>query len=160
MCRKTIKQQFNQHLKAEQLDRRTLQIIVLQLQNYFALLGYLLFFSVGTTPISDTTVKNSAIGPLITPNLNPNPTSNALPIPYADEPSVRHSNPEGAVGPPRQKITSSASSSFLLSLNTREAFPTTMQNFTSRIFELEKLFAFEIEAYTSITAGFLSRQFF
>ena len=32
---KTI-QQFNQHLKAEHLDRKTLQLIVLQLQNDFA----------------------------------------------------------------------------------------------------------------------------
>ena len=36
---KTIKQ-FNQHLKAEQLDRQTLQLILLQLQNYFVLLRF------------------------------------------------------------------------------------------------------------------------
>ena len=36
---KTIKQ-FNQHLKAEQLDRQILQLILLQLQNDFALLRY------------------------------------------------------------------------------------------------------------------------
>ena len=39
---KTI-QQFNQHLKAEHLDRQTLQLFVLQLQNDLALLRYLLF---------------------------------------------------------------------------------------------------------------------
>ena len=39
---KTI-QQFNQHLKAEHLERQTLQLIVLQLQNDCALLRYLLF---------------------------------------------------------------------------------------------------------------------
>ena len=38
---KTI-QQFTQHLKEEHLDRQTLQLIVLQLQNDFALLRYLL----------------------------------------------------------------------------------------------------------------------
>ena len=69
-------QQFHRQLKAEQLDRKTLQIIVLQLQNDFALLRYLLFFSVGSIPISDTSVKNSATSQSINPN--PNPTSNAL----------------------------------------------------------------------------------
>ena len=39
---KTI-QQFNQHLKAEHLDRKSLQLNVLQLQNDFSLLRYLLF---------------------------------------------------------------------------------------------------------------------
>ena len=34
---KTI-QQFNQHLKADNLDRQILQLIVFQLQNYFAVL--------------------------------------------------------------------------------------------------------------------------
>ena len=44
---KTIKQ-FSQHLNAEQLDRQTLQLILLQLQNDFALLRYLLFSPVET----------------------------------------------------------------------------------------------------------------
>ena len=44
---KTIKQ-FNQHLKAEQLDRQTLQLVLPQLQNDFALLRYLLFPPVET----------------------------------------------------------------------------------------------------------------
>ena len=69
-------QQFHQQLKAEQIDRKTLQLIVLLLQNDFALLRYLLFSSVGTISISDTAVKNSATSPLI--NLNPNPTPTAL----------------------------------------------------------------------------------
>ena len=38
--KKTIKQ-FDQHLKAEQLDRQTLQIIFLQLQNDFCLIALL-----------------------------------------------------------------------------------------------------------------------
>ena len=41
-------QQFNQHLKTERLDRPTLQLIVLQLLNDFALLRYLLFSPVET----------------------------------------------------------------------------------------------------------------
>ena len=63
-------QQFNQHLTAGQRDRMALQIIVLQLQNDFALLCYLLFSSVGTVPISDISDKNSVTSPPI----NPNPT--------------------------------------------------------------------------------------
>ena len=72
---KTI-QQFYQHLKADKLNRRTLRIIVLQLQNEFALLRYLLFSIVGATPISDTSLNNSTISPLIAikPIRNPNPT--------------------------------------------------------------------------------------
>ena len=43
-------QQFNQHLKAEKLDRQILQLVVLQLQNDFAVLRYLLFSSTETLP--------------------------------------------------------------------------------------------------------------
>ena len=71
-------QQFHQHLKAEQLDRETFHIFVLQLQNDFALPRYLLFSSVGTIPISDTSVENSAISPPINPDPNPNPTPTPL----------------------------------------------------------------------------------
>ena len=46
---KTIKQ-FSQHLKVEPLDRQTLHLILLQLQNDFALLRYLLFSPVDTSP--------------------------------------------------------------------------------------------------------------
>ena len=62
-------QQFHQRLKAEKLDRKTLQLIFLQLQKYFAILRYLLFFSVGTLPISDTSVEDLATSPLIHLNL-------------------------------------------------------------------------------------------
>ena len=98
-------QQFNQHSKAEHLDRKTLQVIVLQLQKYFALLHSLLFPSVGTIPICDTSIQNPATSPPIhhkpIPNTNPNPTSNALLLPCASEPSVHCSTPVGAVGPHR-----------------------------------------------------------
>ena len=53
-------QQFNQHLKAEKLDRQILQLVVLQLQNDFAVLRYLLFSSTGTLPNKDVTVKDAA----------------------------------------------------------------------------------------------------
>ena len=63
-------QQFHQHLKAEQLERKTLQLIALQLPNNFALLRYLLFSSVGPTSSNVISVKNSATSPLINPNPN------------------------------------------------------------------------------------------
>ena len=83
---KTI-QQFNQHLKAQQLDRHTLQLIVLQLQNAFAILRYLLFSD------KDIAVTNSATSPLIKPNPNPiiNPTSSAFPLPCTADPKLRRS---------------------------------------------------------------------
>ena len=90
---KTIRQ-FHQHLKAEQLDQNSLQIIFFQHQNDFALMRYLIFSSVATIPISYTSVKNSATSPPINFNRNPNPTSNALLLPCAAEPSVRLSTPE------------------------------------------------------------------
>ena len=68
-------QQFNQHLKAPHLDRQTLQLIVLQLQNDFASLRYLLFSN------KNIAVKNSATSPLINPNPNPNSSSPASPLP-------------------------------------------------------------------------------
>ena len=79
---KTI-QQFNQHLKAEHFDRQTIQLIVPQLQNDFALLRYLLFSQVETISDINTAVKNSATCPLTNPNpnTNPNPTSSAFSLP-------------------------------------------------------------------------------
>ena len=74
---KTI-QQYNQQLKAEHLNRQTLQLIVLQLQTDFASLRYLLFSN------KDIAVKNSATSPLLNPNPNPNPTSSAFPLPCTD----------------------------------------------------------------------------
>ena len=158
---KTI-QQFYQHLKAEQLDRRTLQITVLQLQNDFAKLRYLLFSSVETTLISETSVSNSGIIPptTVNPNPNPQPTSILLPIPSADDPSVRRSTPVGAVGPPRAKTNNSANADMQPTPNTQEAPTTTVQNLTSRISKLEKLFADEKATYKSITAGIHSQNFF
>ena len=101
--------------------------IVLQLQNDFGLLRYLLFSSIGTIPTSDSSVKNSAISPPI----NPNPTSTALPSPCADEPSIRRSIPESAMGPPREKPNNFANADFQSSPYTLEAPLTTMQNLTS-----------------------------
>ena len=80
-------------------------IIVLQLQNDFALLRYLLFSSVGTIPVSDTSVQDSATSPLINSNPNPKPTSNALLIPCSAEPLVCRSTPEGALDHPERTQT-------------------------------------------------------
>ena len=134
---KTV-QQFHQHLKTEQLDQKTLQLNVLQLQNEFPLLRYLLFSSVRTILTSDTSVTNSTTSPLTNPNPNPNPTSTALLLPCTDEPKFRRSTPEGAVGSPRAKTNNAANAIFLSSPNTREAPPTQMQHLTSRIFKFEK----------------------
>ena len=108
-------------MKVEQLDRRILQTIVLQLRNDFALLRYLLFSSMGTSPISDNPGNNSAS----IPPIKPNPTSTALPIPCADEPLVRLSTPEGAVGSTRAKTNNFANANFQSSPNTREVPPNT-----------------------------------
>ena len=148
-------QQFNQHLKAQQLDRKTLQLFVLQLQNDFALLLYLLFSSVGTLPTSENSIKNSATSPLVNLEPNPNPTSTALPLPCVDKPKLRRFTPEGAVGPPRVKTNNSSNAL----PNTREAPSTTAQNLTSRISKLGKIFADELAAYTSITAGIQTQYF-
>ena len=66
-------QQFNQHLKAEKLDRQILQLVVLQLQNDFTVLRYLLFSSTGTLPNKDVTVKDAATSPSPDTTVNPNP---------------------------------------------------------------------------------------
>ena len=117
---KTI-QQFHQHLKAEQFNGMILQTIVLQPQNDFALLRYLHCSSIGTTPINDTSVNKT----VSSPPTNPNPTSTALPIPCADEPSVGCSTPKTAVGPIGTKTNNSANADFQSPPNTREAAPTT-----------------------------------
>ena len=131
---KTI-QQFNQHLKAEHLDRQTLKLIVLQLQKDLALLRYLLFSN------KDMAGKNSATSPLLNPN--PNPTSRAFPIPSIDEPQLPRSTSVGAVGPSTAK-NNSAKVDFQPTPNTQEAPATTVRNLISRISKLEKLFAEEI----------------
>ena len=151
---KTV-QQFNQHLKAEHLDRQTLQLIVLQLQIDFALLRYLLFSPAETISDEDTAVKNSATSRLFNPNpyLNPNPSSSAFPLPGPGEPKLRRSTTVGAVGPPRVKTTNSAIADFQHIPNTQEAPAITAQNFTTKNSNLENLFADDIATYTSITAG-------
>ena len=150
---KTI-QQFNQHLKAEHLDRQALQLIAVQLQNDLALLRYLLFSD------KDTVAKDSATSPLINPNPNPNPTSSAFTFPCTDDAKLRRSTPVGAVGAPTAKTNNSANVDFQPTSNTQEAPPTTARNLISRICKLEKLFADEISTYTSITAGIHSQYFF
>ena len=158
---KTIKQ-FNQHLKAEQLDWQTLQLILLQLQNDFPLLRYLLFSPVDTISNKDNTVKNSATSLLLDskPNPNPNPASSAFPLPGPGEPKLHRSTPVGAVGPPRTKTNKPANADCQPTPDAQEAPSTTVQNLTSRICKLEKLFADEISAYTSITAGIHFQYFF
>ena len=149
-------QQFNQHLKAERLDRQALQLIVLQLQNDFGLLRYFLFSD------KDFAVKDSATSPLINPNPNPNPNRilSAFPLPCTDDPKLRRSTPVGAVGPPRAKTNNSANADFQPKTNTQEAPPTAVQNLTSRNFKLEKLLADELTTYTSVTSGIHSQYFF
>ena len=148
---KTI-QQLNQQLKAENLDRQALQLIALQLQNYLALLSYLLFSD------KDTAAKDSATSPII--NLNPNPTSSALTLPCTDDAQLHLSTPVGAMGPSRAKTNNSANAGLQPILNTQEDPPTTVQNLASRICKMEKLFADEITMYTSITAGIHSQYLF
>ena len=153
-------QQFNQHLKGEKLDRQTPQLIVLQLRIDCAFLRHLLFSSIGTTSNKYIAANNSATSPLINPNPNLNPTSTALQLLCADAPKFRRSTPVGAVGTPAGKTNNSANDDFQPTFNMQEAPPTTVQNLTSRISKLENLFTDEIAAYTSITAGIHSQNFF
>ena len=148
-------QQFIQYLKAEHLDRQTLQLIAHQLQNDFALLRYLLFSD------KDTAAKDSATNLLLNrnPNPNPNPTSSAFTLPCPDDARLRRSTPVGAVGPPRAKTNNSVNEDFQPILYSQEKPPITVNNLASRICKLEKLFADEITTYTSITAGIHSQYF-
>ena len=160
---KTIKQ-FTQHLKAEQLDRQTLQLISLQLQNDFALLRYLLFSPGETTSNTNITAEDSATSPLLHSNPNPNPipkpTSSAFPLSGPRDHTLLCSTPVGAVGLPRTKTNNTTNANPQPTPNSQEASSTTVQNLTSRICKLEKLFADELSAYTSITAGIHSQYFF
>ena len=160
-------QQINQHLKAEELDRQILQLVVLQLQNDFAVLRYLLFSSAETIPNKDIAVKDTATSPLFDPTSKPNPNANpnpnpssqlisAFPFPGPRAPTLRRSTPVGAVGTARTKTNNTANADFQPTPNTQE---TTIQNLTSRICKLEKLFANEVSTYTSITAGVHSQYF-
>ena len=130
---KTIKQ-FNQHLKEEHLDRQTLKLTVLQLQNDFALWRHLLFYPVENLSNKDITVKNSVTSLLFNPKPNPNlkPTSSAFPLSGPGEQKLRRSTSVGAVGPPRTKLNNSANADFQPTPNTQEAPSTTVQNLTSR----------------------------
>ena len=126
---KTIKQ-FSQHLKAEQLDRQTL---LLQLQNDFTLLRYLLFSPVETISNKNIIDNNSTTSPLLNPNVspnpypNPNPSSVAFPILGLDEPKLPRSTPVGAVGPPRTKTNNTAKADFQPTPITQEA-PSTISH--------------------------------
>ena len=129
-CLQTINnsiQQFNQHLKAEKLDRQILQLVVLQLQNDFAVLRYLLSSSTGTIPNKDITVKDAATSPFIDTNANPNPTANPNPNPNPNPsshfpsafsllgpraPTLRRSTPVGAVGTAKTKTNNTANTVF------------------------------------------------
>ena len=103
---------------------------------------------------------NSKANPNPNPNHNPNPTSSAFPLPGPGEPKFRRSTPVRAVGPPRTKTNNTANADFQPTPDTQEAPSTTVQNLTSRICKLEKLFADAKSAYTSITAGIQSQYFF
>ena len=163
-------QQFHQHLKAEKLDRQILQLVVLQLQNDLAVLRYLLFSSTRTIPDKDVTVKDAATSPLLdttahpNPNANPNPNPNPSPhsassafsLPGPRAPTLRRSTPVSAVGTAKTKTNNTANADSQPIPNTQE---TTIQNLTSRICKLEKLFANEVSTYTSITAGVHSQYF-
>ena len=126
---KTI-QQFHQHLKSEHLDRQTLQLIVLQLQNDFALLRYLLLSD------KDIAAKHPATSRPINPN--PQPTSSVFPLPCTDDPKLRRSTPVGPVGPPRVKTNNPANADIQPTPNTQEAPPILAQNLTARISKLAK----------------------
>ena len=150
-----IIQQLNQHLKKERLYRQTLQLIVLQLQDDFVLLRYLLFCPIEPISNKDITVKNSATSLLL--DSKPNPIPNLASTACTEAPNLRRLTPVGAVGPSRTKTNNSANVDFHSTPNTQEAPSTTVQNLTSRICKLEKLFADEISTYTSITAGIHSQ---
>ena len=128
------------------------------MQNDFALLRYLFFSPVEIIPNKNITVKDSATSPLLTSH--PNPTSSAFPLSGPRNHTLLCSSPVGAVGPPRTKTNKTTNANPPLTPNLQETPSTTVQNLTSRICKLEKLFADELSAYTSITAGINSQSFF
>ena len=142
----TIKQ-LQQVLEAKQLDRKTLQFSALHFQNDFGLLRYLLFSSVGNISLSYNCISRSTMQPTKKPKPKPRPILvDTLPT-TVDKPPTSRFTPEGDVRPRRAKVTNSASADLQSSLNTQEARPTTLQNFTSGIAKLENLFANEIATY-------------
>ena len=142
-------QQFNQHLKAEKLDRQILQLVVLQLQNDFAVLRYLLFSSPKTTPKKDIILIDTATSPLfdtnanpkpkVNPNPNPNPSSHfpsAFPLSGPRAPTLRRYTPVGAVGTARTKTNNTTNADSQMTSNSQEAPSATLQNLTTRICKL------------------------
>ena len=127
------------------------------MQNDFALLRYLLFSPVDTIPNKHITVKDSATSPLL--DSKPNPISNPASTACTEAPKLRRLTPVGAVGPPRPKTSNTTNANPQTTPNLQETPPTTVQNLMSRICKLEKLFADELPAYTSITAGIHSQYF-
>ena len=94
------------------------------------------------------------------PNRNLHPTSSAFPLSGRRDHTLLCSTPVGAVGPPRPKTNNTTNANPQPTPNLQETPSTTVQNVTSRICKLEKLFADELSAYTSITAGMHSQYFF
>ena len=113
-------------------------------------------------PLKTQLIVPYLIQPLtLTPNPNPNPNPSsqllsAFPLPGPRAPTLRRSTPVGAVGTAKTKTNNIANTDFQPIPNTQE---TTIQNLTSRICKLEKLFANEVSTYTSITAGVHSQYF-
>ena len=109
-------------------------------------------------PDKDIATKDSATSPLIIPH--PTPSSSAFPLPGPSDRKLLRSTPVGAGGPPKTKTNNTANADFQPTPNTQEAPSTTVQDLTTRLCKLEKLFANEISSYTSITAGIPSQYFF
>ena len=130
------------------------------MQNDFPLLRYLLFSPVETIPNKNITVKDSATSLLLNSNPNPNPMSSAFPLSGPRDHTNLCSTPVVAVGPPRTKTNNTTNAIPQPTRNSQEAPSTTVQNLISRICKLEKMFADELSAYTSITAGIHSQNFF
>ena len=63
------------------------------------------------------------------------------------------------MGPPREKASNSVNVNFQFFTNTLEAPPITAQNLTTKISEVENLFADELATKTSVTAGIHSQHF-
>ena len=62
--------QLQQQLKAAHLDRKTVQLIALQFQNDFAMLRFLLLYSVGNISPDDNSVSHSIFNQQINLTLN------------------------------------------------------------------------------------------
>ena len=87
---------LDDYLKSDQLNRKALQHIALQLQNDFALLRYLLFSAIGVTHPNVHSSSHLAVS--LTNKPHPNPILAATLVPTVAEPSTFRFTPEGAVG--------------------------------------------------------------